>query len=418
MSDLSSARERNLGDLAQIELVQSDARLSELLVPIKDLRFEAFIDTEFIKRSTYYPKLGLVQVLIQVLSEAGDLSERSQVYGPWLVDPLNLDISVLFKELLKADRWVMHASGEDLSLIRDLCLPQTPIDEYPPLIDTQILLSFLGHGLQVSYQAALDQCLGISIAKAQALSDWLARPLSDEQLTYAALDVLHLPKLLSHAEEQLKSAGQLKWALEDSKHYFLGVMSEPADHERYLAHAHFSYSRLELARLRLICAFREEEARRQDLPRQHVLTHQAVIALALRNPQKPSELHRLKDVSPAERKRHGAAITELLSDLSDKLNDQQSNAYVNPNEQLPDKIPPPTRLPKPLSKLFDERLNQIARSAGLDAQLLMRRRWKNQLLQSVKQSDPQAHLPAELLGFREKLIALPLIELLRSEPKA
>jgi ribonuclease D len=409
----------NFRDLAEVELIQSESRLNELLLSIKDLRFEAFIDTEFIKRSTYYPKLGLVQVLIQTApTESQRATEHMQVFGPWLVDPLSLDIKVLFETLLQADRWIMHASGEDLSLIRDLCLTKTPIDQYPPLIDTQILLSFLGFGLQISYQAALDQCLDITIAKAQALSDWLARPLSDEQLTYAALDVLHLPKLLSHAEEHLNSAGQLTWALEDSKHYFLGVMSEPADHERYLAHAHFSYSRLELARLQLICAYREAQARRQDLPRQHVLTHQAVIALALRNPQKPSELHKLKDVSPAERKRHGAAITEMLADLSDKLNDQQSNACVNSNQQLPDKIPPPTKLPKPLSKLFDERLNQIARSAGLDAQLLMRRRWKNQLLQSVKQFDPQAHLPAELLGFREKLIALPLIELLRSEPKA
>ena len=217
-----------------------------------------------------------------------------------------------------------------------------PIDEYPPLIDTQILLSFLGHGLQVSYQAALDQCLGISIAKAQALSDWLARPLSDEQLTYAALDVLHLPKLLGHAENRLVRAGKLEWALEDSKHYFLGVMSEPADHERYLAHAHFSYSQADLARLQLICAFREAEARSLDLPRQHVLTHQAVIALALRNPQKPSELHKLKDVSPAERKRYGAKITGLLADLSLKLSRASSEKSADVHHELPDKIPPPT----------------------------------------------------------------------------
>ena len=414
MSDLSSASERNLGDLPQIELVQNDARLSELLVPIKDLRFEAFIDTEFIKRSTYYPKLGLVQVLIQVVSEAEDLSERSQVFGPWLVDPLSLDIGVLFKELLKADRWVMHASGEDLSLIRDLCLPQTPIDEYPPLIDTQILLSFLGHGLQVSYQAALDQCLGISIAKAQALSDWLARPLSDEQLTYAALDVLHLPKLLGHAEDRLVRAGQLEWALEDSKHYFLGVMSEPADLERYLAHAHFSYSQAVLARLQLICAFREAEARSLDLPRQHVLTHQAVIALALRNPQKPSELHKLKDVSPAERKRYGAKITGLLADLSLKLSRPSSEKSADVHHELPDVIPPPTRLPKPISKMFNERLNQIAENLGLETQLLMRRRWKNQLLHSIKQPDAHANLPAELLGFRKNVVTEPLIGLLRS----
>ena len=69
---------------------------------------------------------------------------------------------------------------------------------------------------------------------------------------------------------------------------------------------------------------------------------------------------------------------------------------------------------QPISKMFNECLNQIAENLGLETQLLMRRRWKNQLLHSIKQPDAHAHLPAELLGFRKNVVTEPLIGLLRS----
>ena len=155
----------------------------------------------------------------------------------------------------------------------------------------------------------------------------------------------------------------------------------------------------------MICSFRESQARELDLPRQHVLSNKACVALALRNPQKPEQLIKLKDVSTSERRRYGEQLIELLKNLSSMVSEGR--------QALPDKIAPPRRLPKPVLKNLTDTLNKMSESMGLDVQLLMRRRWKNQLLESIDKDDPFSHLPPELLGFRRQLVSEPLIELLK-----
>ncbi len=132
------------------------------------------LDTEFIKVDTLWPKLGVCQVNV-----------NGNVY---LLDGVSLDLSEFWKKIFLAQQNIFHACGEDIDLIYHYADEQNLLNVF----DTQVGLSFLGHGLQVSYQGALKLCLEIDIEKDQTRSDWLARPLSPQQLCYAANDVLYL----------------------------------------------------------------------------------------------------------------------------------------------------------------------------------------------------------------------------------
>ncbi|EPG5858355.1 ribonuclease D, partial [Acinetobacter baumannii] len=155
------------------------------------------LDTEFIKVDTLWPKLGVCQVNV-----------NGNVY---LLDGVSLDLSEFWKKIFLAQQNIFHACGEDIDLIYHYADEQNLLNVF----DTQVGLSFLGHGLQVSYQGALKLCLEIDIEKDQTRSDWLARPLSPQQLCYAANDVLYLMQLANHIKDQLKQKGLYEYVLED-----------------------------------------------------------------------------------------------------------------------------------------------------------------------------------------------------------
>ena len=122
------------------------------------------LDTEFIKVDTLWPKLGVFQINV-----------ADQVF---LLDGASLDLSVFWEKLFQAQQNIFHACSEDIDLIYHYAQQKTLTNVF----DTQVGMSFLGHGLQVSYQNALKQMLDVDIDKDQTRSDWLARPLSPEQL--------------------------------------------------------------------------------------------------------------------------------------------------------------------------------------------------------------------------------------------
>ena len=145
------------------------------------------LDTEFIKVDTLWPKLGVFQINV-----------NDQVY---LLDGTSLNLSAFWEKLFQAQQNIFHACGEDIDLIYHYA-QQKNLDN---VFDTQVGMSFLGHGLQVSYQNALKTMLNVDIDKGQTRSDWLARPLSDEQLNYAANDVLYLMQLADKVRDRLKT---------------------------------------------------------------------------------------------------------------------------------------------------------------------------------------------------------------------
>ncbi len=187
------------------------------------------IDTEFIKVNTLYPRLGLLQINVD-----------GHVY---LLDGQSLVLDDLWILLFNARQNILHACSEDIDLIHHYA-SQRALDN---IFDTQIGLSFLDHGLQLSYQQALLQELGLSIDKGETRSDWLARPLRPEQLQYAATDVLHLLELAATIKRQLLERGTLEMAVEDCRTLARDIATDLPLAELYQDVATFKHSRVSRA---------------------------------------------------------------------------------------------------------------------------------------------------------------------------
>lgn len=176
----------DIAESASVTWVREQGALAEVIDALATCGRVA-LDTEFIKRDTYYPRLALVQI------NTGD--------SIYLLDAPQLQLDELWQALIKVDVAIWHACGEDLGIFYLLsgCPPLTNI------FDTQIALSYLTGQLQMGYQQALADQLDMHIDKEQSQSDWLQRPLSDEQEQYAIDDVRFLPALYLSLEYELKS---------------------------------------------------------------------------------------------------------------------------------------------------------------------------------------------------------------------
>ncbi|MGH8203925.1 MAG: ribonuclease D, partial [Steroidobacteraceae bacterium] len=177
------------------------------------------LDTEFVRERTYYPKLCLVQ-----LANGGDVV---------LVDALAFADGGALASLLGdgGHRKLLHAARQDIEAL--LPLTGAPVT---PVFDTQQAAALLGYSAQIGYADLVRQMLGVDLAKGHARTDWARRPLSAEQLAYAADDVRYLPALAAALEEKLAAAGRSAWLEEESA--ALGSLAlyrvEPADAWRRL----------------------------------------------------------------------------------------------------------------------------------------------------------------------------------------
>lgn len=209
------------------------------------------LDTEFIRRSTFHPRLALVQLGIDAQT--------------LLIDPLAFTPGELFQERL-ADPdsvCIMHSASEDIEALAPL-LPAG----MTRLFDTQVAAALTGLGDGLGYQRLVHELLGVELAKAETCSDWLQRPLSAAQRAYAALDVVHLPALRDALGERLEARGRLAWLYEETTRLLARADNEagPQQPQRKLQRAaHWTPERQAL--LRRILLWREAEARRIDVPR-------------------------------------------------------------------------------------------------------------------------------------------------------
>lgn len=250
------------------------------------------LDTEFIKVDTLWPKLGVCQVNV-----------NGNVY---LLDGVSLDLSKFWKKIFLAQQNIFHACGEDIDLIYHYADEQNLLNVF----DTQVGLSFLGHGLQVSYQGALKLCLEIDIEKDQTRSDWLARPLSPQQLCYAANDVLYLMQLANHIKDQLKQKGLYEYVLEDCSSLTKEIISETPTPLLYTDVGNYRHSRRQLMQLQNLSEWREEVVRATNQPRSFILRNSTMIDLVEKNPRNSFQLSQVKDIRPNVVREYGKIILD------------------------------------------------------------------------------------------------------------
>jgi ribonuclease D len=341
------------------------------------------LDTEFIKRDTYYPRLALVQ-----------LNTGNHIY---LLDAPQLQLGDFWQALSEVDVAIWHACGEDLGIFYLLsgCPPLTNI------FDTQIALSYLTGQLQMGYQQALDDQLDMHIDKEQSQSDWLQRPLSDEQEQYAIDDVRFLPALYLSIEHALKSQGLYDYVWADCQLYASDLYDAQhvEDEAMYLTMADYRYNSQQMAILKGVATWREELARSTNQPRTFVIKKQAVREIIT---EKPSNMRELAHKTTMHRSMLRLYGEELLNVIKEAKN-------LHPAE-YPDCLLPPYRSKnKVLSKAVQQAIDEQAEAIGVPANVLMRKKWLGQLYEVIAFDKNLSELPEGLKGWRNEWVTQTLI---------
>ncbi|MEL7542395.1 MAG: ribonuclease D [Pseudomonadota bacterium] len=239
------------------------------------------VDTEFMRESTFWPILCLIQMA----------SDDTEV----LVDPLaeGLDLAPFFALMANPDvTKVFHAARQDVEIIHHHAgiIPT-------PLVDTQVAAMVCGFGDSIGYANLAKQICNVDIDKSSRFTDWARRPLSEKQLVYALADVTHLRIIYKHLEKLLAKSGRRHWLSEE-----MDILTDPSTYESDPAQAWKRLkakvkSRKAMAVLMELAAWREEEVQRKDVPRNRVLRDEVIYDVANQAPTSETQLAKLRTIS-------------------------------------------------------------------------------------------------------------------------
>ena len=359
--------------MERYELLNTPERFADLMGGLVD-GASCSLDTEFIREKTYFARLCLVQVAV-----GGRIL---------LVDPLQVQNLEPLAALLRAAaiRKVVHAARQDIEVL--LPLTGAPM---APVFDTQVAAGLLGFPAQIGYAELVRQLLGVELEKGHARTNWAARPLQPEQLVYAADDVRYLGPAAEELESRLASAGRQAWLAEDCS-----LLSDPA---LYVTHPEDAWKRFkgidrmraeERAVVRILAAWREQQAIRRDLPRGWVLSDDAVRELARLRPQSESELQRVAGLPGAIATRRAAEILELIDRA--KTAPDGADGVPSADRLTPEQTAAIRRL--------QDLLQQVAGEAGISPEVLATRKDLTALVRGARDIAPLSGWRREVIGER------------------
>jgi ribonuclease D len=298
-----------VGEQRSVEIVTSEERLAQLCTNLAGEPFVA-IDTEFLRDSTYWPILCLIQVAAPSGAKA-------------IIDPLSGLTLEPFLEFLSttAPVKVFHAARQDLEIFHHMggIFPQ-------PLYDTQIAAMVCGYGESVGYETLVRQIAQAGIDKSARFTDWKRRPLSERQLTYAIEDVTHLCTIYEHLKARVEAQGRSSWIDEE--------LEKLESAETYDLSPEAAWERLRLRDTRPralavaieVAAWREREAQRRDVPRGRILKDDLIAEIVHERPTTKETLERLRSVP------RGWANSDLAAGLLAAV----GRGLVRPTEGLPE----------------------------------------------------------------------------------
>jgi ribonuclease D len=262
-----------------MELISDSGALEAFCQRIAGSRFIT-VDTEFIRDRTYWPVLCVVQAAGD--EEAGAIDALAE----------GIDLKPFF-DLLAYPHLpkVFHAARQDIEIFWHLT-GKIPT----PLFDTQIAAMVCGFGDSVSYETLAARLAKARIDKSMRFTDWSRRPLSAKQLAYALSDVTHLRQVYEKLSKRIEEEGRSTWVAEE-----MAVLTSPGTYE---TDPRESWRRLKprsakprfLAVLRELAAWREEEARRRNLPRNRVVRDETLKEIAAHEPKGVEDLGNLRSL--------------------------------------------------------------------------------------------------------------------------
>ena len=345
------------------------------------------IDTEFIRETTFWPELCLIQMATADHEVIVDSLSKSLDLQPFF--DLMADTSVVK---------VFHAARQDIEIIYHLgnLIPH-------PIFDTQVAAMVCGFGDSVSYDQLVQRTSGAQIDKTSRFTDWRQRPLSDKQLKYAMADVTHLRDVYHQLRQRLDAEGRAHWVKEE-----MDTLESPATYD---LHPEDAWQRLlrmrvrkprELAIMKSVAAWREREARERDVPRRRVLKDDAIYEIAQQQPTDTQALGKLRTVARGwEQSQAGQSVIRAVQ-----------SAMEIPKEELP-RLPRPTQPPEgaaAASELLKVLLKLTVEKYGVVPKIIA----NSDDLERLAAEGDQAEVAA-LKGWRLELFGDKALRLLRGE---
>ena len=337
------------------------------------------LDTEFMRVSTYFPKLGLIQLYD---------SERVSLIDPLAITDFSPFVALLSNpKVLK----ILHSCSEDLLVFLQ------KFDQLPrPMIDTQIMARFLGLGTSAGLAKLTQQYLNVEIDKGATRTNWIKRPLSDIQLQYAAGDVWYLLPLYHILEKEL---AKTPWeqAVRDDCELALSKthkLQERDSEKAYLDIPNvWKLNPLELSRLRILAQWRQNVGIERDLALSYIVKSDNLWKVAKNNPRNTSEMLEM-GLTENEVRVRGKKILQLLA----QARRISSNDYPKPIERISED----PRYKKTI-RLLQEKVNSLM-PEGLTPEIVASKRTLEELIKWVWKYDcSQDKLPELLIGWRKPI---------------
>jgi ribonuclease D len=325
-------------------LVEHADDLAEVVEALTD-QPEYAVDTEFHRERTYFAQLALVQI-----------GWPGRVV---LIDPTVLDLTPLASVFAGDGLAIMHAARQDLEIL-ERATGAIPTN----LVDTQLVAGFLGY-TSPSLASMIDKELGIRLPKADRLTDWLKRPLSQKQIRYAASDVEYLVTVYDMLAARIDENGRRPW-LDEAMREMLAESRGPRDPNevwrRIKEIRHLRGADLSVARA--VAAWREERAIELDITPRFVLSDLGVVGVAVSRPKTVEDLRAIRGVDG--RSLRSDAAKELLSALQDAIDDPPKVSSQRNHRELPADL-------RPALPLISAWVSQQARDLEIELALLATR---------------------------------------------
>lgn len=344
------------------------------------------IDTEFLRETTFWPELCLIQMANPDMAVIVDPMAKGIDLAPFFALMANPDVVKVF-----------HAARQDIEIIFHLgnLIPH-------PIFDTQVAAMVCGFGDSVSYDQLVNRIKGEQIDKSSRFTDWSRRPLTEKQLDYALADVTHLRDIYQYLNAQLEREGRSLWLSEE--------MAILEARDTYDLHPDDAWQRLkmrvkkpiELAVLQKVAAWREREARNRNVPRGRILKDDAIYEVAQQQPKDSEAMARLRTIPKGwERSSAGTALIEAVNE-----------ALAIPKTDLP-RLPRQNHTPEgaaAATEMLKVLLKLIAEKQGVAAKIIA----NSDDLDKIAAEGENADVGA-LKGWRRELFGDTALKLINGE---
>jgi ribonuclease D len=362
----------------QFEIITTQAQLHDYIATLDNNPIS--LDTEFVRTRTFVANLGLLQI------------SQNQIIT--LIDPIAVGDLSEFWLALDGKDCILHASSEDLEIIRE-----HKGDLNITLFDTQVACSFLNIGASLGYAKMVETIENVIVDKGESRTDWCARPLTEKQKDYAAIDVLHLQPCLEKLQQQLEDKNMVGYFQQECQSILDLKMKKPDPDKAYKSLNNvFKLDQHGIAVIKALAKWRLQTAQARNMALNFVIKADHLWLLAHYRPTSIEDLRRL-NLLPNEIRIHGQAVLNIINNIE---------------KQDPDSYPPLiTRLVnfpayKKTLKAIREQIEVCAEQHDLPVELIASKRVINEYLSWLWKLDDQqkkiADKPKLLTGWRFEMI--------------